>query len=152
MKPSIAFPFPKKSIVMQNILLRMLSEVRFDNNNALCDSISIWLRRKEGKGRQPTITVFYVWQGNVKNPSFSLYKNLVFNLMLGLKCWRLSARRNDCEQLTAGGQKSCKVMFFNQHDKYQHIKIHDMKTCASSCRSQRICFSKWDFFLFRWPL
>ena len=136
---------------MQNTLLRMLSEVRFHNNNALCDRISIWLRRKE-EGRQPTIMVFYVWQGNVKNPSFSLYKNLVFNLMLGLKCWGLSARRNDSKQFIAGGQKSCKVMFFNQHDKYQPIKIHDMKTCASSCRSQRICFSKWDFFFFRWPL
>ena len=47
--------------------------------------------------------------------------------MLGLKCARSGARRNNSDFLVAGRQKAAKIMFFNRHDIYRPIIVHDME-------------------------
>ena len=79
------------------------------------------------RGIPPTVMDFYIWKAGVVNPNYNFYYDLVFNVMLGLKCYRSGVRRNSSKHLIAGRQKAATIMFFDKHDIYRPILVHDMK-------------------------
>ena len=59
----------------------------------------------------------YVNRRNEKviNPNYSFYYDLVFNLLLGLKCFRAGIRKNNSDYVMAGWQKAAPNMFIGKH-------------------------------------
>ena len=82
------------------------------------------------EGREPSAIDMYSRKNDIDNTNFNFYYDLVFNIMLALKCLRSGIRRNKSQFYVAGRQKAAYVMFFNKHDIYRTILRNDMKTRA----------------------
>jgi hypothetical protein len=77
---------------------------------------------------QPTTNGFSPWrEKEVFNPNFNLIHDIVFNLLLGLKCYRSGIRRNNTDYALAGRQKVAPIMYLGKHAIYQQLLLTDMK-------------------------
>ena len=92
-----------------------------------------------------SVLVMYNWKEQMKNSSFYFYFELVFNVMLGLKCFHSGAWRNNSNFLLAGRQKAGK-MFFNKHNIYRSIITNDMKCRVVAPPVAADCIAKNELF------
>ena len=68
------------------------------------------------------------WQNKkVINPSYNFYYDLVFNLLLGLKCFRAGIRKNNSDYVMAGRRKAAPIMSIGKHVIYKSLILNDMK-------------------------
>ena len=68
----------------------------------------------------------------VINPNYNFYYDLVFNLLLGLKCFRAGIRKNNSDYAMAGRQKAAPIMFIGKHIIYKSLILNDMKLCVEA--------------------
>lgn len=71
-------------------------------------------------------TNFTKWKENVVNPNYHFYFDLVFKLLLGLKCYRNGVRQNNSNYMLAGRQAVAPIMFNGKHMIYQNLLLRDM--------------------------
>ena len=62
----------------------------------------------------------------VKNRNYNIYYDLVFNLLLGLKCFRTLIRKSNSGYIMAGRQKAAPIMFIGKHI-YKILILNNMK-------------------------
>ena len=62
----------------------------------------------------------------VINRNYNIYYDLVFNLLLGLKCFRAGIRKNNSGYIMAGRQKAAPIMFIGKHI-YKVLILNNMK-------------------------
>ena len=68
------------------------------------------------------------WQNKkVINPSYNFYYDLVFNLLLGLKCFRAGIRKNNSDYVMAGRRKAAPIMSIGKHIIYKSLILNGMK-------------------------
>ena len=80
------------------------------------------------KGLPPTANGFVQWRNNhVVNPMHNFIYDLLFNLLLGMKCYRAGIRRNNSTFALCGRQKVTPIMFTGKHDIYQPLIMNDMQ-------------------------
>ena len=77
-------------------------------------------------GKNVSVLDKYNRKEQMNNSNFHFHYNLVFNVMLGLKCFHSGVWRNNSNFPLAGRQKAGK-MFFNKHNIHRSIIAHDMK-------------------------
>ena len=76
---------------------------------------------------------FVIWRNEkVINPNYNFYYDLVFNLLLGLKCFRAGVRKNNSDYMLAGRQKAAPIMFIGKHVIYKSLIVNDMKLRAEA--------------------
>ena len=63
----------------------------------------------------------------VINPNYNFHYDLVFNLLLGLKCFRAGIKKNNSDYAMAGRQKAAPIMFIGKHIIYKSLILNDMK-------------------------
>ena len=76
----------------------------------------------------PTANGFVQWRNNhVVNPIHNFIYDLIFNLLLGMKCYRADIRLNNSTFALCGKQKVTPIMFTGKHDTYQPLIMNDMR-------------------------
>ena len=61
------------------------------------------------------------------NPNYNFYYDLVFNILLGLKCFRAGIGKNNSDYAVACQQKVAPIMFIGKHIIYKLSILNDMK-------------------------
>ena len=76
----------------------------------------------------PTANGFVQWRNNhVVYPIHNFIYDLLFNLLLGMKCYRADIRLNNSTFALCGKQKVTLIMFTGKHDTYQPLIMNDMR-------------------------
>ena len=57
--------------------------------------VYIYITAVQEEGREPSVIDMYSWKGDTDNSNFTFYYDLVFNVMLGLKCLRYRIHRSN---------------------------------------------------------
>ena len=71
---------------------------------------------------EPDPTHFTVWRDTeVKNNNYHLYYEIIFNILLGMKCFRSEIWRNNSLFALAGRQKVTPIMIINNHVIYRDL-------------------------------
>lgn len=85
-------------------------------------------KRNGDTNSKPTANDMMNWRNNsVHNPNYNLLFDIVFNVLLGLKCYRNGIRLNNSKYALAGRQKVAPLMYCGKHMIYQHLLSADMK-------------------------
>ena len=84
--------------------------------------------------KTPSSVHFAQWKKNVVNPNFNFYYDLVFKLLVGLKCFRCGIRQNNTNYMLAGRQTVAPIMYTGRHTIYQNLLLNDrtVRTAAPS--------------------
>lgn len=75
----------------------------------------MYITAVQEEGREPSVIDMYSWKGDTDNSNFTFYYDLVFNVMLGLKCLRYGIRRSNSNFYVAMIHES--NLFRNPSDK-----------------------------------
>ena len=68
------------------------------------------------------------WQNKkIINLNYNFYYDVVFNLLLGLKCFRSGFRKNNSDYAIAGQQKVAPITFIGKHIIYKSLILNDME-------------------------
>ena len=80
------------------------------------------------KGSSPTANGFVQWRNNhVVNPMHNFTYDLLFNLLLGMTCYRAGIRRNNSTFAPCGRQKVTPIIIAGKHNIYQPLIMNDMR-------------------------
>ena len=83
---------------------------------------------------EPDPTHFTVWRDTeVKNNNYHLYYEIIFNILLGMKCFRSEIWQNNSLFALAGRQKVTPIMIINNHVIYRDLirSTKEIKTFIS---------------------
>lgn len=83
---------------------------------------------------KPSLLGFLAWKRQVKNVNVLFYYDLIFNIFLGLKCFRSGIRKNNSQYSLAGRQIASLVFFMGKHRIYQRLLCRDLAMRSSAPR------------------
>ena len=85
------------------------------------------------RNAEPSVPDLVTWGKNdVVNPNYNFYYDLIFNMFLGIKCFRSGVRKNNSRFMLAGRQVVAPLMYIGKHRIYQTLIARDLQNRASA--------------------
>lgn len=95
---------------------------------ATCDELILpFVRKCIEAGKTPSLTDFYKYLSDAKDPNYIFLKDTVFTYMLALFVFRAGVRRNNHKFMLAGRNKFANLFYGLHMTTYQEIDFKDIK-------------------------